>query len=292
MQAEFFLDQIRQEFPHLKWNKYVDTTNGWDHHVFILDDKIVFRIPKDKEYADKLNDEIQLLSYLAKKVRVNIPVYKYVSKKKSLAGYPIVAGRVLKPPTFKRLPVSEKKVIAKQIANFLSTLHATPKSIIKKYGVKHIDQEREYKKLARETKKFLSPRLRKDEIEQINEYFEQIKATLRHKYSNVLTHNDFSFEHILWDSSKKQIGVIDFSDRALADPASDFFSLCEYGQKFLEQVYSLYTGKKDKYFLGRSQLYFKKIPLSMMKHGLTGKNCTFKEGYELFKKRFKIAKIS
>ena len=133
---------------------------------------------------------------------------------------------------------------------------------------------------------------KEDEIEQINEYFKQLKAALGHKYSHVLTHNDFSFEHILWDSSKKKIGVIDFSDRAFADPASDFFSLCEYGQKFLERVYSLYTGKKDKYFLERSQLYFKRIPFSLMIHGLTNKNCTFEEGYEMFKKRFKIAKTN
>jgi aminoglycoside phosphotransferase (APT) family kinase protein len=292
MKAEFFLTQIRQEFPQLKWNKHVDSTNGWDHYVFILDDKVVFRIPKDKEYEDKLNDEIQLLSYLAKKVRVNIPVYKYISKKKSLAGYPIVTGRVLKPSIFKRLTASEKEKIAKQIAGFLSTLHTTPKSIIKKYDVEHINQENEYKDLVRKTKKFLFPRLRTDEIEQIKEYFVQLKAALGHKYSNALTHNDFSHEHILWDSTKKKIGVIDFSDRAFADPASDFFSLCEYGDKFLEQVYHLYTGKKDKHFLERSQLYFKRIPLSLMIHGLTDKNCTFEEGYEMFKKRFKIAKIS
>ena len=287
MKAEFFLDQIRQEFQHLKWSKHVDSTNGWDHYVFILDDKVVFRIPKDKEYEDKLNGEIQLLSYLAKKVQVNIPVYKYISKEKSLAGYPIVTGRVLKPSIFKRLTASEIEKIAKQISSFLSTLHTTPKSVIKKYDVEHINQEKEYKDLVRKTKKFLFPRLRKDEIEQINEYFKQLKAALGHKYSNALTHNDFSYEHILWDSTKKKIGVIDFSDRAFADPASDFFSLCEYGQKFLERVYALYTGKKDKHFLERSQLYFKRIPLSLMIHWLTDKNCTFEEGYEMFKKRFK-----
>lgn len=287
MKAEFFLEQIRQEFPQLKWSKYVDATNGWDHFVFILDNKVVFRIPKDKEYVDKLNDEIQLLNYLKKKVNVNIPVYKYVSKKKSLAGYPIVSGRVLEPAIFKRLSASEKEIIARQIAGFLSTLHATPKSIITKYNVEHVDQEKEYTKLVRETKKFLFSRLRKYEVKQIEEYFLQLKAALGRSYSNVLAHHDFAPEHILWDSSKKKIGVIDFSDRAFTDPASDFFSLCEYGQKFLERIYALYTGKKDQHFLERSQLYFKRIPLFLMKESLTDDNCTFKEGYKMFKKRFR-----
>ena len=288
MKMEFFLKQIREEFPQLKWSRYVDTTNGWDHYVFILDNRVVFRIPKDKGYADKLIDEIQLLSYLGKKLQVNMPVYKFVSKKKSLAGYPIVTGRVIKPSVFKHLSASEKEIIAKQIADFLSTLHSTPKSIITKYNVEYADKKKEYERLVRETKKFLFPRLHKHEVEQIKEYFKHLKSALGHKYSNVLSHGDFSFEHILWDSSIKKVGVIDFSDRAFTDPASDFFGLCEYGQKFLERVYSLYTGKKDKHFLDRSRLYFKRIPLSMMKHGLTDKNCTFKAGYEMFKKRFKI----
>lgn len=286
MKAEFFLKQIRDEFPQLKWSKHIDATNGWDHYVFILDKKIVFRIPKSKEYADKLNDEIQLLSYLKKKVPVNIPMYTHISNKKSFAGYPIIHGRVLTPSAIKRLSASEKATIAKQIAGFLSALHSTPKSIITKYRVEHADKENEYRKLVRETKKFLFPRLHEYEVEQIVEYFKQLRAALGHKYSNVLSHNDLTFEHILWDSVKKKVGVIDFSDRAFTDPASDFFSLCEYGQNFLERIYSLYTGKKDNHFLHRSQLYFKRTPLSMMTHGLTDKNCTFEEGYQMFKKRF------
>jgi aminoglycoside phosphotransferase (APT) family kinase protein len=39
-------------------------------------------------------------------------------------------------------------------------------------------------------------------------------------------------EHILWDAKNKQINIIDFSDRAFGDPASDFTGSLEYSLNF------------------------------------------------------------
>ena len=58
-----------------------------------------------------------------------------------------------------------------------------------------------------------------------------------------------------------------------------------------DRVYELYKGKKDDQLLHRSQLYFKAIPLIEMKGALRGYPCTFKEGYEMFRKMYKIVKI-
>ena len=95
MKAEFFLKKIKREFPDLGWSTYTHLTHGWDHDVIILDNKIVFRFPKSKEYAALLKDEIQLLPYLKRKVNAGIPEYKFIFKDKSAAGYPILAGREL-----------------------------------------------------------------------------------------------------------------------------------------------------------------------------------------------------
>jgi len=119
-----------------------------------------------------------------------------------------------------------------------------------------------------------------------------LKTALGHKFKRVLLHNDLTWEHILWDKKKQKVNIIDFSDRSYGDPASDFAGLWEFGSKLTNRVYKLYRGKKDDTLLYRSQLYFKRIPLFIMKDALDGYPCTFKEGYEMFRKRFKIAKIS
>lgn len=259
MKAEFFLQQIKNDFPQIKWKKYRVLTHGFDHVIIVLEENIIFRFPKDKEYKAEFENEIQLLHYLKKKVKVGIPEYNYISKDKSIAGYDMVCGRELTASQFRRLSASEKDTIVKQLAEFISTLHATPKSIITKYNVRSENQEINYKNLVRDVKKLLFPRLRKQDIQAIKEYFSELKDALGHKYSNALTHNDLTGAHILWDSKNKQVNIIDFSDRAFGDPAIDFSGLFEYGTKFTEKVFKLYSGKKDEQILKRSQLYFKRI---------------------------------
>lgn len=288
MKVEFFLQKIKEEFPEITWSNYRDLNHSCDHCVIILDKKIVFRAPKDAHYKNQLKDEIQLLHYLKKKVKVGIPEYKYVSKDKSIAGYNILNGRELTVSRFQHLTASEKEIVAKQLAEFLTTLHTTQKSTIKKYHIGIVDQKKRYKKLVRDTKNILFPRLSKKDIKLIEEYFAELKAALGHNYSSVLIHNDLTGHNILWDTKKKQINVIDFSDLAFGDPAIDFRDLWHYGQRFTKRVFDLYGGKRDEQILKRSRLYFKNNPLFRMKYSLQDSSGTFKEDYDLFKERFKV----
>jgi len=287
MKAGFLLQKIKEEFPEIEWKAYRHITCGWDHVIIILDEKIVFRAPKDVRYRNELVNEIQLLHYLKKKVKVGIPEYTYVSKDKSIAGYNMVMGQELTASRFQRLSASDKESAAQQLAEFITTLHTTPKYIIKTYHVRTEDKEKLYKELVQDTEKLLFPRLCKKYVQLIEEYFEELKAALDHNYPKVLVHNDLASEHILWDAEKKQINIIDFSDRSFGDGAIDFTGLLEYGPKFTNRVFELYGGKKDEQMLYRSHLYFKRIPLYIMKDALQGYPCTFEEGYEILKKRFK-----
>jgi aminoglycoside 2''-phosphotransferase len=287
MKVDFLLRRIREEFPEIKWKNYRYLTHGWDHIIVILDGKIVFRAPKDSRYKNELKNEIQLLHCLKKKVKVGIPEYNHVSKDRSLAGYNMLMGLELTASRFQRLNASEKEIVAKRLAEFNTTLHATPKSIIKKFHVKSDNQRILHKELVRATRKLLFPRLRKKDVQLIEQYFVELKTALDHNFTNALVHNDLTGEHILWDAKNKQINIIDFSDRAFGDPASDFTGFLEYGLKFTKHVFDLYVGKKDDYMLKRSQLYFKRIPLYVMKDSLQGFPCTFEQGYKMFKKRFK-----
>ncbi len=288
MVEEFYLKKIKQEFPEIKWKSYRQVNHGWDHLIFILDNKIIFRFPKDKEYRNKFWDEIQLLKYLKQKVNVQIPEYTYISKDRTVAGYKMLWGNELTLSRFQKLSLQEKNRIAQQLATFLTILHNTPKSIIKKYRVPHEDMRKEYSKLVKIVKKSIYPKITQKDIEAIEPYFSQLQNTLDNKYQEVLVHNDFTSDHILWDTKKKNVSIIDFSDRAFTGPVVDFAGLFKYGIKFTKKVFDLYNGKKDQNLLNRAHLYFKKVPLSIMKESLNGRNAKFENGYKLFKKRFHV----
>jgi len=235
-----------------------------------------------------LKSEIGLLAYLKKKVDVGIPDYTYISRDQSLAGYDIVPGKELTLARFQRLTKEEKETIARQLARFITTLHAIPKSVLKKCHVCTDDFQRRIATLRRDIKVLLYPRLSKREIKTISLFLNELKNEMGREFSRALVHQDLGDIHILWDRKNKQINIIDFSDRSYGDPAIDFTGLLDYGTAFTRRVYRLYKGIKDERMLIRAKLYYKRMPLWLMMDALRGDPCTFKQGYEMFRRRFKI----
>lgn len=281
-----FLRAIQDSFPDITWENARFYDNGWDHAVVILDDTLVFRTPKNSEYVDEFAGEIGLLDYLSTKLAVAMPRYKLVSPDSRIAGYRIVPGSGLIDAGFQRLAGPERESVAKQLAEFLTVLHSTPKEILEKYGVRTGDQEADYVELSENCKTLLFPRLTSEESDTVLAFLDELRSSLNDRYEDVLAHWDLSCEHILWDADRQQVGIIDFSDRAVGDPAIDFAGLLECGPDFTKRVFDLYGGKKDDRLLARASLYFKRFPVSIMIDSMQGFPCTFEEGYEMFKERF------
>lgn len=288
MKEELFLEKIKKEFPEVKWDKYQVLTHGWDHVVFIFDESLIFRFPKEEEYRSTLNKEIELLNYLKEKVKVGIPDYKYISGDKSFVGYEILKGNKLKNLNFNEITDLDKKEITEQVAKFLNVLHSTPESIvIDELSVSKKNPGKELAEMRGDTRKFIFPKLKEDEIKSIEKYFDEINDFIvKGDYVHVLIHNDFVGEHIFWDDAEKKVNIIDFSDRDFGDPAVDFGGLWEFGEDFVEKVYELYSGEKDNNFLYRSKLYFQRLPIYVMSDSFKGYPCTFEDGYNIFKNRF------
>lgn len=283
---ELFLNRIKTEFPALTWKKSKLLRTGFDHDVIVLDKSLIFRFPKSKKYLNILKNEAAFLSYLKKRIKADVPEQIYLSKDKTFAGYSLINGQELKPSRFKRFPAKEKNEIAKQLADFLTVLHATPKKDIARIGIQTQDSKKDFTDLVRDTKKYIYPKLKPGEIEKIKIFFKELEKSLKNNMQKALVHDDLAWEHLFWDRKTQKLGIIDFSDSAYGDPAIDFKGLWKFGDSFVEQVYGLYEGKKDDEMLHRSRLYLKRIPLYVMRTAATGNVCNFKEGYEKFRKMF------
>jgi len=283
---EKFLKKIAKEFPKISWSRAKHITRGWDHDVIILDDSLVFRFPKSREYRNALQYEISFLKYLKRKTSIEIPQYNHIFKDLSGAGYIAVQGKELTKNRFRSLSISNKKHIRVQISSFLSRLHSVSIKIAGKHHTQKENQEHEYRKLISRTKKYAFSKLKAQEKSVIEKYFADLREAVSRPQGKVIAHNDLGAEHIFFDKKSKKVGVIDFSDRALMDPAIDFTGLLEYGPKFVKQVMEKYSGPKDPKLFQRAKLYFKRSALFVMNDSFTGAPCTFQEGYQMFKTRF------
>lgn len=280
---QILLRKIRQEFPELKWKHAEHNVQGWDHYVLILDNEYVFRFPRNSVYKKRLYDEAMLLNYLAKKINVPVPQYDYISKDKTFAGYRLIHGIQLSKEVFKTIPKPTRLRIAKQLAEFFSVLHTTPLNIAKKYEKEITNNKQLYKELVKNTNKYIKPRLSKNNYKLIQDFLTEF-ANYQNPPHICLTHADIDQKHLLVSKDKKKLaGIIDFSDRAIGDPALDFTELWLYGKDFIQEVYKHYTGPKDKDFLHRAKLYCKRIPLWVMASPFLGMRGKFSKGYNLFK---------
>lgn len=287
MDTQKYIARIKKENPELKWQKANVITKGWDFVVVILDNKITFRFPRKQKDKLSLKREIQLLQYLNKQTRAAVPDYKYIARNKSFAGYPFVRGKELKKWRYNNLTIKQKNILAEQIALFLSSLHKTPLSIMKASSIRQSDPHESFKHLVKVVTKHVFPKLTRKEINLIKNYFLILNQSADDNFRPVIVHGDFGSDHVLWDANKNNIGVIDFADLHIGDPAKDFSRLYNFGPKFVNNVYQRYQGPKDQTFLQRAHLNFKAIALRVMVGGLTGAPISYQAGYKIFKQRFK-----
>jgi aminoglycoside phosphotransferase (APT) family kinase protein len=277
------LRKIRKEFPDLKWQKSVLNVEGWDHYMILLDDKYVFRFPRTEEYAEKLKTEIGLLDYLKDKIKIKIPVFRFIAKDKSFVGYDFVEGIQLRKNIFQILSPTIKKQVAKQMADFLTALHKTPLAIAKKFVIDIETSKQQYASTLRAVKEKILPRVLKNEQKMILDFLDEYKKYLNFP-NKVLVHADLYTSHILLALDKKSLaGIIDFADRTIDDPALDFCELWYYGHEFVLDIYKDYKGPKDPQFIMRSYIYYLRSPLWFM-----DEPGAFADGYRLFKEIYRV----
>jgi hypothetical protein len=131
----------------------------------------------------------------------------------TFARHKLIVGAEVTKATFENLPKSAIDIITSDIANFFSVLHTIPSSLYQSFGFEiHEDSE-----------------------------------PLGHVPKYVPTHSDLDLNNMIW-SDESGLGVIDFGDRCLFDPAYDFTVLPLFGRAFLHDVYRKYAGIKDDFF--------------------------------------------
>jgi aminoglycoside 2''-phosphotransferase len=269
------LGKIVSCFPEVQWGTYRYIDEGWDHGVIILDNNLVFRFPLDQEYQALLEHEIAILEFLRGKVAVRIPRYRYVAPAHAFAGYDIIPGTQLTTPVFNNLAPDDYDCLVTQIADFLSVLHTLDTHVepISSTSPSYLpDDQAEVRK---SVQKDLLPILNPEDYRIVQEIMTTTDNLLLQTLPAVFIHNDLYGRHMLWDEQAKRLGVIDFSDRCLGDPAVDFNELYEFGAQFVHDVYRHYTGPKDDNFLERAWKYQRWAGVYMMTDYFDNHKTTF-----------------
>jgi aminoglycoside 2''-phosphotransferase len=285
MNKQFFIKQIKNNFPDLKFKKSDIIDHGWNKTVIVLDDKIVFTFPKNKEAKSKFRAELEILPKLSKKITLPIPNFQYIPADISFAGYDFVTGEPLTIKNFKKLNSRQQNKIAKQVSDFLNELHTFSATKAKKYGVSLAWSEKDARSYYSDQAETVYKKLSSNDSKLLLSIFDaNCNGKIKTDFKKTVVHQDLTSDHILFDKNTKQVcGIIDFGDIQISDPAVDFSKLWEYSEKFVDKVLSGYQSQ-DKQLKSRSYKWYIYQCIGNMYCGITMKRKDYwQKGYGLLK---------
>lgn len=182
----------------------VEIEEGWDFKVLILEDQSVLRIPRHRLAVEEFEKKILLLPAIADRLPVQIPRFAHVSREPLYVTYPLIRGdgyRNEDPPG---------------VRAFLDALHAIP---VDEVPAPHPDWLETYRQQAEEFRRIVLPLLGPDERARGEALLSEIETLTG--FRPALTHSDIAPNH-LRVVNDKLVGVIDWGDARIGDPAIDY----------------------------------------------------------------------
>lgn len=182
----------------------VEIEEGWDFKVLILEDQWVLRIPRHGLAVEELEKEILLLPAIADRLPAQIPRFAHVSREPLYVSYPLIRGN----PYVNEDPSG--------VRTFLDALHAIP---VDEVPAPHPDWLETYREQAEEFRRVVLPLLDPDERLRGEALFAEVETLT--SFTPALTHSDLGPSHLL-AHDRELVGVIDWGDARIGDPAIDY----------------------------------------------------------------------
>jgi aminoglycoside phosphotransferase (APT) family kinase protein len=175
--------------------------DGYDFRVLVLDDAWVIRVARRPVCAEALQAEAAFLPALAEALPVQVPAFEFVSS--DFAVYRLIDGTPL---------VDEEE----GVRQFLDALHAFDPAGL---PVERPVWVETYRRQCDEFRRLVVPRLPRELHARAEALFAEVETLTG--FEPTFTHSDLGPEHLLCRDGRL-IGVIDWGDARIGDPALDY----------------------------------------------------------------------
>lgn len=253
--------------PELKLTSARRFGEGWDFELWEANGELLFRFPKRAEGVEALVIEAKLLRELAPALDTPIPELVHVSDGVDAFPMPFFSYRYLPGEPLKKAPAGGE--VAAETGAFLSELHRFPAQRATELGVRTFTAESwhdEYAEFRERTDNEVTCLLSPDEQRKVAAFWDGFLDDDRNfRFRPALIHADLGFEHLLVDGDRNHLlGVIDFGDARVGDPALDFVV---FNGTFGDAVVAAYDGEIDETFVQRASAYLQIGPFHEVLYG-------------------------
>jgi len=250
---------IVDRYPELMNSQFKSDNSGWTNFAIKVDDKYIFRFPRNNEAYQAINKEILILQHLKEALPLNIKVPNYIYSKLDrdypYVGYEKIEGEFLDKESYDNLSDLDKSKLLDDIVTFLNILH---KIDYQKFNLEITNPMEKYKELYNNIKekcfKYFDEELKTKTVELFETYFNDENMF---NYIPTLIHGDLSEDHIL--IADDGIGIIDFGDVFVFNPDYDFTWAYLLDESFFDDLVEKYKGNKDNNFKYKIKNFHLKI---------------------------------
>lgn len=226
----------------------------------LLPESLVLRVPHEPEYRAQAPLESALIAQLFRGSSVRVPetVRQAYARGTFNTPNPVmltlnteVDGEELTPQLWASLTPAQRTLAAEQLGSLLASMHSMdpdllPVSKVENWWTDGAETQQlstaartlpaKHELMRQRVAEFVAPKISDEEYQHIQTVFGRIDMLLaRPGQQRCLTHGDLFAEHLLWQSAagaqrstyaqgyeRSGIGVIDFSDMTVGDPAVDY----------------------------------------------------------------------
>jgi aminoglycoside phosphotransferase (APT) family kinase protein len=238
---------IARRFPELAPVRLELMGNGWDNTAYRVNETLVFRFPRRTWAAQLLENESRIMPRLAPELPLPVTAPTYVAPADDeypflFAGYPVISG-----VTACRAQWSEgdRARLARPLGEFLRALHSLPvtpedldRGPVDPFEKANLRRRLDY---VRERLAGLTERGGPLPMPDVLAAIEALQSTPAHSGPPCWAHADLYLRHLIVDADRRLVGVIDWGDVCLADPALDlsiaFTFLLPQSRSEFETVY-------------------------------------------------------
>jgi aminoglycoside phosphotransferase (APT) family kinase protein len=241
------LAALREQLPGLVGEHVVGISDGWDSEVHVVDGTWVVRLPRRPQVAAAARAEIALLRELGPTLPLAVPHVEAVGPpEEGWFAYRLIEGTPIGPGA----PAGE-------VAGFLSALHRFPVDRAVELGLPHPDWEQSLASRLDGFSSRVAPLLEPDERSLAARRFAEFREDRANfSFQPAVIHADLGREHMLCDPEGRLVGVIDWTDAHVGDPALDFaWLLTGLGARFASELLDAYEGEVDPTFVDRAAFY-------------------------------------
>jgi aminoglycoside 2''-phosphotransferase len=266
---------IEQAFPDLRTAAIEGAGEGDFCLGYTVNGEWLVRLARNAEASRALRVEAALMPRLAPSLNLPVPVVERLAPYRGeilAAAHRKIVGEPLTRELYESLPSGRREQAVSDLALFLLSLHGASLAVAREAGVPSCDYpfcRTEDGITPGSAPEQYSAALEKlltfPQIDRDTAHFcaAVVRSLLRQERDEpgvpALVHGDLSAEHVLFDAGAGRIvGVIDFTDVIVADPALDLMYLYSaYGEGFLSDLLRHYAPDRSEQLTGRVRLLYR-----------------------------------